>query len=88
MSADLGSSDDFWFGDIMIDLTTGIFGLKAKGSGEAVGVGDRCWAGGTGTGFREPLERGGLGAGGHAGFCGASLWHEVSWGRWDYAFCI
>lgn len=87
-SADLLTTDDDWIGDIHIDLATGVFWMKTKGSGDAVGVGDRIYKGGTGTGWREALQRGNLGYGGSAGFCCAYLWFGVSWSNWNYVFCI
>ena len=85
---DLGSSDDCWIGDINIDLDTGVIWLKTKGSGDSVGVGDRQYNGGTGTGWREALRRGNLGNWSSAGFSFASLWGGVSDANWYFALCV
>lgn len=85
---DLGSSDDCWIGDIDIDLATGVIWLKAKGSGDSVGVGDRQYNGGTGTGWREALRRGNLWNGSGAGLSCAGLWNGVSGAFWSSALCV
>lgn len=87
-TADLLNSSDDWIGDIDIDLATGVIWMKTKGSGDSVGVGDRIYKGGTGTGWREALLRGNLGNGWSAGLCCSYLWNEVSWSSWFCAFCI
>lgn len=87
-TADLLTADDDWIGDINIDLTTGVIWMKTKGTGEAVGVGDRIYKGGTGAGWREALLRGCLWGGGDAGLCFSRLGGGVSWADWYCAFCI
>ena len=87
-AADLLDSNDAWIGDINIDLSTGVIWLKKPGTGDSVGVGDRIYKGGTGTGWRQALLRGALWGGGLAGLCCAFLGSEVSWADWLFAFCI
>lgn len=67
---------DFWIGDV--GHSEGVWYPSAKGSGEAQGIGDMCWAGGSQTsGSREYLMAGSLGSGGYAGlsflFCRSGL---------------
>ena len=87
-TVDLIDSNDCWIGDIDIDLETGVDYLKTVGTGDPVGVGDRLYKGGTGTGWRGALKRGCLGNGGGGGFCCSNLWNEVSRTSWSYAFCV
>lgn len=87
-AADLLDSNDAWIGDINIDLSTGVIWLKKPGTGDSVGVGDRIYKGGTGTGWRQALLRGYLWSGGLAGLCCAGLGIVVSWASWSCAFCI
>ena len=87
-TVDLKTSNDQWLGDIDIDLTTGIHYPKTFGSGGGVGVGDMLYKGGTGTGWREPLQRGRLWYGSYAGLCCAYLGDAVSLARWGCALCI
>lgn len=88
VTVDLGSSDDCWIGDINIDLKTGVITLRTKGAGDSVGVGDREYNGGTGTGWREALRRGGLWRVSSAGFSCANLWGGVSDASWYCALCV
>ena len=88
VTVDLGSSDDCWIGDINIDLKTGVITLWTKGAGDSVGVGDREYNGGTGTGWREALRRGSLGSGSVAGFSCAGLGGGVSGASWFCALCV
>lgn len=87
-TVDLETTDDFWIGDIDIDLSTGVIWFKSKGSGDSVGVGDRQYNGGDGIGWREALRRGYLGLGSHAGFSFASLWYGVAAASWGCALCV
>lgn len=69
---------DFWIGDIGVDTETCAWFVKAVGSSDRQGWGDRCYAGGKNTsGTREDLGRGylGNGAGGGPVFvnCGVGL---------------
>nr|DAI82229.1 MAG TPA: hypothetical protein [Bacteriophage sp.] len=88
VTVDLGSSDDCWIGDINIDLKTGVITLRTKGAGDSVGVGDREYNGGTGTGWREALRRGFLWSESRAGFSCADLGGGVSGAGWYFALCV
>ena len=85
---DMGSTTDQWFGDLTIDLNTGVFHPRVYGGGDSVGVGDMHWKGGTGTGLREALERGNLRYGSDGGLAGSSLWYGVSSAFWDCAVAV
>ena len=87
-TVDLETTDDFWIGDIDIDLSTGVIWFKSKGSGDSVGVGDRQYNGGDGTGWREALRRGSLWDGSSAGFSYANLRNDVTNANWNYALCF
>lgn len=87
-TVDLETTDDFWIGDIDIDLSAGVIWFKSKGSGDSVGVGDRQYNGGDGTGWREALRRGPLWNGSNAGFSFASLGGGVAFASWGYALCV
>lgn len=88
VTVDLIDSNDCWIGDIDIDLETGVDYLKTVGTGDSVGVGDRLYKGGTGTGYRGALKRGSLWHGTNGGFCCSALWYVVSWTYWGCAFCV
>ena len=85
---DMGNTNDQWFGDLTMDVKTGVFHPRVYGSGDSVGVGDIQWKGGTGTGLREPLERGLLGLGSFAGLAGSYLGDVVSDAGWDCALAV
>lgn len=87
-TADLITTDDDWIGDIDIDFETGVTWMRVKGTGDSVGVGDRIYKGGTGTGWREALTCGYLRGGGYAGLSFVALWGVVSRALWNCAFCI
>ena len=87
-TVDLETTDDFWIGDIDIDLSTGVTWFKSKGSGDSVGVGDRQYNGGDGTGWREALRRGSLGRWSNAGFSFAFLGYGVTVAYWGCALCV
>ena len=78
------NNSDFWSGDLTLDTETGAYYPSTVGSGEAVGTGDRVWAGGKNTGLREYYTCGLLGHGAHAGagcvYCGAAL----GWAAWYF----
>ena len=68
---------DFWIGDIGVDTETCAWFVKAVGSSDRQGWGDRCYAGGKNTsGTREDLGRGNLwsGAGGGPVFVNCRNW--------------
>ncbi len=74
---------DFWIGDIV--HSEGVWYPSAKGSGEAQGIGDMCWAGGSQTsGSREYLMGGDLGDGGFAGLSCLYCWNGLSYTRWYF----
>ena len=79
---------DFWIGDIGVDTETCAWFVKAVGSSDRQGWGDRCYAGGKNTsGTREDLGRGALWSGSFAGavcvYCGAGLGGTA----WDFLGC-
>lgn len=88
VTVDLLDSNDFWIGDLNVDLETGMTWYKVKGSGDSVGTGDRQYSGGTGTGWREALQRGYLGSGSDAGLSCVNLWNGVAFASWIYALCV
>lgn len=60
--------NDFWIGDIGIDVETCSWFAKTVGASDSQGWGDRCYSGGKNTsGTREDLGRGYLGLGSNAG---------------------
>lgn len=60
--------NDFWIGDIGIDVETCSWFAKTVGASDSQGWGDRCHSGGKNTsGTREDLGRGSLGHGSRAG---------------------
>ena len=85
---DMGSTNDQWFGDLTMDVSTGVFYPRVYGSGDSVGVGDIHWKGGDGTGLREALQRGCLWDGSSGGLAGSVLWNDVSGAWWDCALAV
>ena len=85
---DMGNSNDQWFGDLTIDVKTGVFYPRVYGSGDSVGVGDIHWKGGTGTGLRGALQRGNLWDGSGAGLAYSFLGHVVSNAWWCFALAV
>lgn len=78
--------NDFWIGDIGIDVETCSWFAKTVGASDSQGWGDRCYSGGKNTsGTREDLGRGLLWNGSLAGSvcvnCGAGL-------DWAYWYCL
>ena len=84
----MGNTNDQWFGDLTMDVKTGVFYPRVYGGGDSVGVGDYQWKGGTGTGLREALQRGGLWAVSFAGLASSLLRREVSAANWYYALAV
>lgn len=82
------NSSDFWIGEEEIDLETGSNFLATKGAGDSVGTGDRRYHGGTETGLREKIERGGLGSGSNAGLSFSDGWGHLSGTYWYCAACV
>lgn len=84
----MGNTNDAWFGDLTIDVKTGVFYPRVYGSGDSVGVGDRQYKGGTGTGVREALQRGFLWNGSDAGLACSDLGGGVSHAGWNCALAV
>ena len=88
-AATAGNNADWWIGDIGLDMDTGSWYPSIEGSGSSQGVGDRIYAGGSGStsGTREYLQGGHLWCASFAGsaclFCG--YWLGV--GHWDFVAC-
>lgn len=81
-------SGDFWIGDISIDEETGAEIPLTKGSGDSTGTGDRHYYGGTSTGLREHLSRGGLWDGSLSGLSCLSGVSGLSFAFWGFAACV
>ena len=84
----MGNTNDQWFGDLTMDVNTGVFYPRVYGGGDSVGVGDIQWKGGDDTGLREPLERGVLWDGSDAGLAVSSLRYGVSVAYWYFALAV
>ena len=79
---------DFWIGDIGVDTETCAWFVKAVGSSDRQGWGDRCYAGGKNTsGTREDLGRGNLGNGAFGGPVFVSCWNWLDWADWYFLGC-
>ena len=79
---------DFWIGDIGVDTETCAWFVKAVGSSDRQGWGDRCYAGGKSTsGTREDLGRGSLGGGANGGPVCVPCWSGLGWASWFYLGC-
>lgn len=79
---------DFWIGDIGVDTETCAWFVKAVGSSDRQGWGDRCYAGGKNTsGTREDLGRGGLWNGAFGGPVCVNCWNGRDWSDWGYLGC-
>lgn len=77
---------DFWIGDIGVDTETCAWFVKAVGSSDRQGWGDRCYAGGKSTsGTREDLGRGYLWDGAFGGSVCVRCWNWLGWTFW---FCL
>lgn len=80
--------NDFWIGDIGVDVETCSWFAKTVGASDSQGWGDRCSAGGKSTsGTREDPGRGALWHGSDAGsvcvYCRSGLY----WAYWNYLGC-
>ena len=82
------NTNDQWFGDLKMDVKTGVFHPRVYGSGDSVGVGDMQYKGGGGTGLREALQRGDLRDGSIAGLALSDLWYVVSSAYWSFALAV
>lgn len=79
-----GTAADYWIGDDGADTETGAWYPASQGSGSTQGVGDRYYAGGTGSNtFREYLQGGALGAGSSAGASSLLSWYALSAAHWN-----
>lgn len=79
---------DFWIGDIGVDTETCAWFVKAVGSSDRQGWGDRCYAGGKSTsGTREDLGRGNLGHGAFGGPVCVYCWYGLDGTSWRYVGC-
>ena len=79
---------DFWIGDIGVDTETCAWFVKAVGSSDRQGWGDRCYAGGKNTsGTREDLGRGNLGSGAAGGPVCVGCWSGLDWAYWYSLGC-
>ena len=77
---------DFWIGDIGVDTETCAWFVKAVGSSDRQGWGDRCYAGGKNTsGTREDLGRGLLWVGAFGGPVFVYCWNWLGWTDW---YCL
>lgn len=79
---------DFWIGDIGVDTETCAWFVKAVGSSDRQGWGDRCYAGGKSTsGTREDLGRGVLWSGAAGGPVCVICWDWLGGALWGYLGC-
>mgnify|MGYP000723240198 FL=1 len=77
--------NDFWIGDIGVDVETCSWFAKTVGASDSQGWGDRCYSGGKNTsGSREDLGRGNLGDGSHAGSVYVNCWNRLDRANWNY----
>lgn len=83
--------NDFWIGDIGVDVETCSWFAKTVGASNSQGWGDRCSAGGKSTsGTREDPGRGFLGLGSDAGSVFVSCWVGLGgayWADWRSLGC-
>lgn len=78
--------NDFWIGDIGVDVETCSWFAKTVGASDSQGWGDRCSAGGKSTsGTREDPGRGALGAGSSAGSVCVACWGGLDGAFW---YCL
>ena len=79
---------DFWIGDIGVDTETCAWFVKAVGSSDRQGWGDRCYAGGKNTsGTREDLGRGNLWYGASGGPVCVNCGGGLAWAFWSCLGC-
>lgn len=83
--------NDFWIGDIGVDVETCSWFAKTVGASDSQGWGDRCSTGGKSTsGTREDPGRGFLGLGSDAGSVFVSCWAGLGgayWADWRSLGC-
>ena len=79
---------DFWIGDIGVDTETCAWFVKAVGSSDRQGWGDRCYAGGKNTsGTREDLGRGDLRDGAYGGPVYVICGYRLDGADWGFLGC-
>ena len=77
--------NDFWIGDIGVDVETCSWFAKTVGASDSQGWGDRCHSGGQNTsGSREDLGRGGLWIGSNAGSVYVNCRNRLDRANWNY----
>lgn len=80
--------NDFWIGDIGIDVETCSWFAKTVGASNSQGWGDRCYSGGKNTSrTREDLGRGSLGLGSLAGSVCVDCGNWLGWAHWYSLGC-
>ena len=80
--------NDFWIGDIGVDVETCSWFAKTVGASDSQGWGDRCYSGGKSTsGTREDLGRGYLRVGSLAGSVFVGCWVGLGGAVWCYLGC-
>lgn len=80
--------NDFWIGDIGVDVETCSWFAKTVGASDSQGWGDRCYSGGKSTsGTKEDLGRGNLWAGSRAGSVCVVCGNWLDWAGWFYLGC-
>lgn len=80
--------NDFWIGDIGVDVETCSWFAKTVGASDSQGWGDRCYSGGKNTsGSREDLGRGFLGDGSRAGSVFVGCWYGLGGASWGFLGC-
>lgn len=82
-----GNNDDFWIGDVIIDVKTGAWFPSSTCSSDAQGYGDRCYAGGKNSGSREFLMGGSLGDGSVSGSACLACWGSFATAGWSCCGC-
>lgn len=80
--------NDFWIGDIGVDVETCSWFAKTVGASDSQGWGDRCYSGGQNTsGSREDLGRGHLWVGSSAGSVCVFCWNRLGGAGWSFLGC-
>lgn len=80
--------NDFWIGDIGVDVETCSWFAKTVGASDSQGWGDRCYSGGQNTsGSREDLGRGHLWVGSYAGSVCVFCWNRLGGAFWSFLGC-
>lgn len=80
--------NDFWIGDIGIDVETCSWFAKTVGASDSQGWGDRFYSGGKNTSWaREDLGRGDLGRGSDAGSVFVNCWYGLVRADWSCLGC-